>query len=376
MSDTRLTCTNCQRTLKLREPLPPGTKVKCPGCRAHFVVPGPADDEPEIFGVAIDRDAASRGGPPEREERSRRRESEGRSRSDRYDDWDDRRERDHDDRGGRRRRSRRDDYDGYEEEGDYDLAFGNRDRKRRRSNKKQKGSLAPYLALGAVGVSLLLLLIPILISLNSRHLPIIASVIVGVVVFVGWLTLSLTTFLWNPGPCWGFSAVVGAGVLLGALGITALITWRNRSQYLETSGLLGHLPSYRQSNQRRRKGSPELIRKPVILESGPNAPKLEVSDLHFQLADDLMPESQAEVGTIVFVHFRKKLVGRYDRGGDGYQWQALVQLVDYRQRTQYYTRTFTGTSPPQRVRDRGDHTGSKPTSEVMEWVNSLPQKSE
>jgi DNA-directed RNA polymerase subunit M/transcription elongation factor TFIIS len=55
MAATRLTCPECNATLKPAQPVPDGKKVKCPKCGVPFISPGAV--APEVFELS-EEDAA------------------------------------------------------------------------------------------------------------------------------------------------------------------------------------------------------------------------------------------------------------------------------------------------------------------------------
>jgi hypothetical protein len=105
-----------------------------------------------------------------------------------------------------------------------------------------------------------------------------------------------------------------------------------------------------------------------------NKADIKVDDPYFDLPEDVKAVKPEEVGTIVWVTYDPRLVGRYTNGAAGYQYTATVTVIDKANGTIVGRSSFTGSEPPSTKKGSGDAYGSKPSDDIKNYLLGLPRK--
>lgn len=98
-----------------------------------------------------------------------------------------------------------------------------------------------------------------------------------------------------------------------------------------------------------------------------------VDYIYFDLPDELRPAKPEDVGTVVLLQWGKNQVGTYTGGSAAYQQTVQVTVLDKDTRDIIGQQSFSGSMPPQRKKSSESGTGSKPETEVINFVKALPR---
>jgi hypothetical protein len=106
-----------------------------------------------------------------------------------------------------------------------------------------------------------------------------------------------------------------------------------------------------------------------------NLKSKDVDWLYYDLPDNLRPTSPGEVGTVVWLDWGEVKVGQYGSGGGGAFVQTCkVTVIDKARRAIVGETVVRGSDPPRSSRRGSSASGSKPTTEVVQYLNRLPRK--
>jgi hypothetical protein len=179
-----------------------------------------------------------------------------------------------------------------------------------------------------------------------------------------------------------FTAVsLGVGILLclGTL-VTLAVVLRPESD----APFRSHVREYLSLRPRGRLTAAEATGKVVIVDAGAHR----VDPVHFQLPNRLRARSAAEVKLVVRLTWAKKEGKEYgirrwepqgggdvrivDGGGSfkSYRWDCHLEVID-RATGKALTRDFAGSGPDDVVHDTRELTGSKPTDQVLAFLENL-----
>ena len=115
--------------------------------------------------------------------------------------------------------------------------------------------------------------------------------------------------------------------------------------------------------------NPYIVGKVIALdmESG------QIDDVYHQLSSDLRAKSHDEVGMVIWCDWGEKLIGTYSDGFKGYAHTCDITIIDFANFEIVDTKYFKGTDPPETKNVGGDVWGSKPTPDIVEYIEGLPQ---
>lgn len=105
-----------------------------------------------------------------------------------------------------------------------------------------------------------------------------------------------------------------------------------------------------------------------------------IADLNSSLPSDLRAATVAEVGTIVWLDWGQELAvyyGDYFSLDKGYRYTCQVTVIDRSLPAKVGSQHFLGSDPPSQVyasKYGRDYYGSKPTSEIIAYLKSLPRR--
>jgi len=120
--------------------------------------------------------------------------------------------------------------------------------------------------------------------------------------------------------------------------------------------------------------TPYITGKIVII----NPERKRVDPLHYKLSKELRAQAHEDVGTVVWLQREEKKVGAYLGGGSAYQHVWHVTVIDFKRGVITAKQEIRGSEPPDTVYCRSDSpcnaSGDEPTSKVLEYLKSLPQK--
>jgi hypothetical protein len=102
--------------------------------------------------------------------------------------------------------------------------------------------------------------------------------------------------------------------------------------------------------------------------------KNEIDQIYFDLPEDLVAKTPEEVGTIIWLNWGEVLVGRYTDGAGGYRIICEVTIIDKANSEIIDKETLSGSDPISVKEGSGNRYGSKPTSEVIDYISTLPRK--
>ena len=99
--------------------------------------------------------------------------------------------------------------------------------------------------------------------------------------------------------------------------------------------------------------------------------KNEIDDTYFDLPPELKASKPEEVGTVVWVSCTEHIGGTYVSGSKAYVQTCEVTVIDKSSASTIGKRTLSGDRPPQTKTRGGDWHGSKPKSEIIDYIKSL-----
>ncbi len=95
---------------------------------------------------------------------------------------------------------------------------------------------------------------------------------------------------------------------------------------------------------------------------------------YYELPGDLRAISPEDVGTVLWLDCTTGTVGTYTSGGAAKQWVCDVTLIDLSIPAIIGEKSFTGSEPPLTTTKSSGETGSFPVKEIVDYLESLPQK--
>ncbi len=99
----------------------------------------------------------------------------------------------------------------------------------------------------------------------------------------------------------------------------------------------------------------------------------EYSELYFELPEEMRATTPDNLNTLVQIERHQDSVGHYTDGAVALQWNYDVTVIDYVTSEVVASEQFTGSQPPATKSHSGSASGSKPTSEVVEYLKDLAQ---
>jgi len=100
-----------------------------------------------------------------------------------------------------------------------------------------------------------------------------------------------------------------------------------------------------------------------------------IDRIYFDLPGDMAAKNPEEVGTIIWLKWEDVRVGTYiPGGGTAYERTCEVTIIDKLEAIIVDKKSFTGTEPPPTMLREGDGYGSKPTDEIVDYLESLPRQ--
>jgi hypothetical protein len=99
--------------------------------------------------------------------------------------------------------------------------------------------------------------------------------------------------------------------------------------------------------------------------------KNEIDDTFFDLPTELQASKPEEVGTVVWVSCNEHIAGTYTSGSKAWVQSCDVTVIDKSTASVVGKRIFSSGGPPQTKSYSGDWHGSKPKSEIVDYIKSL-----
>lgn len=94
-------------------------------------------------------------------------------------------------------------------------------------------------------------------------------------------------------------------------------------------------------------------------------------DVYGLLPDAVRARTPAEVGTVVRITYKKRVVGQYTDGEDAVLESAAVTIVDLRAHKRYAAKRLVGPPPDFLVTSEYGHTdGGPPTDEIVSYLTA------
>jgi hypothetical protein len=165
----------------------------------------------------------------------------------------------------------------------------------------------------------------------------------------------------------GIVVIVAAGVGLYYLDRTRKLSPYNKEIGTYTASFQRSLPEGGPSGA---PGGGYVVGKVVPVDMA----KPTVDWLFFDLTPDLKPKAPAEVGTVAQLRWGNDQIDTYDDGAAAYVQTCQVEVIDLAKKMVVGQNTFRGTDPPMSKSHSGSASGSKPTKEVVNWLQSLPRR--
>ena len=174
----------------------------------------------------------------------------------------------------------------------------------------------------------------------------------------------------------------GCGTLIavGVLVVIVTLIWTGISSCRSNSEQDGALKALEPSlasylapekSKAPKKVKPHLVGKVVMV----NVDENDFDHLMFDLPAELRTTDPNHVGTVVQTSYEANLVGTYTSGDKGYQYTAVVKVIDRATGQLLATKRILGSEPAaQKTSHSGDEYGSKPSYEIVNWLESLPLK--
>ena len=167
------------------------------------------------------------------------------------------------------------------------------------------------------------------------------------------------------------SGTVGCLVLVGIGAVIAGAVYGVKScnQSLQTRPFASHLSEYTNISNLKEATSAltTFSGKAISIDKTTS----EVDETFFDLPSDVKATKPEEVTTVVWVSCTEHEAGSYTSGSKAYVKDCDVTVIDTLSDTIIGKRSFTGESPPQRKSYRGDWHGSKPNTNIIEYIKSL-----
>jgi hypothetical protein len=154
-------------------------------------------------------------------------------------------------------------------------------------------------------------------------------------------------------------------IALIAGGIYGVRSCRQSSQ---TKPFQSHLSEYTFFPNLKESGSSGSINGKVITI---DKIKNEIDDTFFDLPTELKASKPEEVGTVVWVSCSEHIAGTYVSGSKAWVQSCEVTVIDKSTGSVIGKQTFSGDRPPQTKTYSGDWHGSKPKSEIVDYIKSL-----
>ena len=117
--------------------------------------------------------------------------------------------------------------------------------------------------------------------------------------------------------------------------------------------------------------NPYIRGKVITVDIGEN----KLDQIYFDLPGDMTAKNPEEVGTIIWLKWEDVRVGTYSPSGEAaYRITCEVTLIDKPEAILIDKKSFTGSEPPPTMLREGDGYGSKPTDEIVDYLESLPRQ--
>ena len=100
----------------------------------------------------------------------------------------------------------------------------------------------------------------------------------------------------------------------------------------------------------------------------------EIDRLFLKLDKELRPESPEDVGTVIWLDWGRSTYGSYTDGAKAYRKTCQITVIDLDKGLIVDRRSFSGSKPPGSKSGGGSRSGSKPTREVIKYIESYPRK--
>lgn len=175
----------------------------------------------------------------------------------------------------------------------------------------------------------------------------------------------------------------GCGTLIAVAVLVAIVTiiWAGisscRSENQQDDALKAFEPSlagYLAAEKAKapKKIKPRIVGKVVMV----NLDEKDFDHLMFDLPAELRATGPKQVGTVVQTSYVANVVGTYTSGDKGYQYTAVVKVIDRATGQLLATKRLLGSEPAtQKTSHSGDNYGSRPSYEIVDWLASLPVRS-
>lgn len=105
-----------------------------------------------------------------------------------------------------------------------------------------------------------------------------------------------------------------------------------------------------------------------------NKTEQKIDDPFFDLPTDVKAAKPEDVKTIVQIAYEQRQVGTYGGSGKAYQYTAYVTVIDKSTGKMVGKTSFEGTEPPSSVKKGSNGYGSKPTTEIKNYILQLPRR--
>ncbi len=101
--------------------------------------------------------------------------------------------------------------------------------------------------------------------------------------------------------------------------------------------------------------------------------KREINYVYFDLPDELRAEKPEDVATVVLIRWSTEVVGQYSGGGPAERQLANVTVVNLADKQVVAQQQFKGGDPPQSKKRSQSGMGSKPDTQVVDFLKALPR---
>lgn len=99
-----------------------------------------------------------------------------------------------------------------------------------------------------------------------------------------------------------------------------------------------------------------------------------IDNIYFDLPEELRAAKPEDVGTIIWLKWGENKVGSYTDGEDAIVNNCHVTIIDKSISAIVDERNFRGSDPPKVKHGSGSDSGSMPTKEIVNYLQSLPKK--
>ncbi len=148
------------------------------------------------------------------------------------------------------------------------------------------------------------------------------------------------------------------------------LTWRHlRSAKLKV--FRPHLSEFTRTPQPKVEGTPYRTGRILAVDVG----RCEVDeDVHFELPEDLRARTPEEVGTVAWVKWGTRAVGKYTDGATASSYTCTLTVIDRAKWTIIHEEEMGGPGPPSQRKSTESATGAKPTWVIVEYLKTLPSR--